>query len=167
MKKQLFYLLLTINISKIFSLRQPETIFNYNNFQNQIGERSFKELITKINLNSIDKLWINKDNTEIISIDNSIEKSINDIHHTFISPPVLSNIIDKSIDHNIDLEFYKSVNNNILSIISENVAFLFNNIKTLLYKISIIFQKNFQEKENKISTFFNIFGCDIAPDENL
>ena len=108
------FLIFLVTQYKAYSLKNqlPDiTKFNYIN-----NDLTINELINKMDSQEIHKILINKNGNEILSADNTL----NIIHHTKIEPYIIQNIITKSLEDNVDIEFYKSVGYDIIPTIINN-----------------------------------------------
>lgn len=100
--------------------------------------RPITELINNINNHNIDKILINTNYHDIISMDNVVDKTTENYHLTNIDPIILPTIIQNSISNNINIEFYKYLTDDIFSTITNILSFLVNIGAPVLFLIVII-----------------------------
>lgn len=89
---------------------------------------SINELFNKIDNKLLSKLLIHQNGNEVYSLENINNEPL--YHHTLINPLIIKNVIQHSLNSNIDISFY----NNIF----DNLDFLLNGFITVVF-ISIIF----------------------------
>jgi cell division protease FtsH len=180
MKIQIIKYILFILVNQASAYLSLMNIFQLDKYKNTLENRPINELIDNIDTNQIEKLFINNDHKEIVSIDkitidpllqNIIDKSTDNYHITTIDPLLLPNIIDKTLDKHIEITFFNSNLNSILKLLYFGLDYLL--IPSLIFMyISTIFSRqininnisknnfgnkfnplNFGNVDNKINTF--------------
>jgi cell division protease FtsH len=100
-----------------------DLIQKYNGFFNK---ENVIDLINDINSDKISEIFISKDYTQLVGVDNIITNSINDkFHLTQVAPIEIQYILNKGYDHNIPIyfiDFYSK--SNILSLIQNSLGFI-------------------------------------------
>ena len=113
----------TFQTRKMLNNDYIDLIQKYNGFFNK---ENVIDLINDINSDKISEIFISKDYTQLVGVDNIITNSINDkFHLTQVAPIEIQYILNKGYDHNIPIyfiDFYSK--SNILSLIQNSLGFI-------------------------------------------
>ena len=153
---------------KMLKMNIDDENINYiKKYKNIIDKKSTIELfndINNINSNKIDKIYISPNNLEVFEVDKLDIAEIENYHVIKTNPIIISKLIDKSIEKNIDTVFIDKEQNYLTefnSFISQGFI-LFNNI--FIPFLLVIFIRNilfsvFNNSNNMNSNMpFNIFN---------
>lgn len=136
------------------------------------------DLINDINSDKISEIFISKDNTQLISVDNFITTNIYDkFHLSQVAPIEIQYILNKGYDHNIPIyfiDFYSK--STILSLIQTGLEIIFNVSGFLvpLFFITVLLRSfnSFGSQMNSINSMnsmnsMNMINRNVDKDDNL
>ena len=133
------------------------------------------DLINDINSDKISEIFISKDNTQLISVDNFITTNIYDkFHLSQVAPIEIQYILNKGYDHNIPIyfiDFYSK--STVLSLIQTGLEIIFNVTGFLvpLFFITLLLRSfsSFGSQMNSINSMnsMNMINRNVDKDDNL
>jgi len=149
-----------------------DLIQKYNGFFNK---ENVIDLINDINSDKISEIFISKDNTQLVGVDNIITNSINDkFHLAQVAPIEIQYILNKGYDHNIPIyfiDFYSK--STFISLIQTGLEIIFNVsgfLVPLFFIILILRSLNsFGSQMNSINSMnsMNMINRNSDKDDNL
>ena len=149
-----------------------DLIQKYNGFFNK---ENVIDLINDINSDKISEIFISKDNTQLVGVDNIITNSINDkFHLAQVAPIEIQYILNKGYDHNIPIyfiDFYSK--STFISLIQTGLEIIFNVsgfLVPLFFIILLLRSLNsFGSQMNSINSMnsMNMINRNSDKDDNL